>query len=97
MATYVGLLTWTEQGIRAVKDTVKRADILKANAEKANCKVRELLWTMGPHDALVIYEAPSDEAASGLSIALGMQGHVRTLTMRAYTREEMAKIVAGLS
>ena len=96
MAIYVGLLNWTEQGIRAAKDTVKRADTLKGSAEKANCKVHEVLWTMGPYDALVIYEAPSDQAASALTIALGMQGHVRTLTMRAYTREEMAKIVAGL-
>ena len=96
MPLYVGLLNWTEQGVKAAKDTVRRGDTFRTSAEKAGCKVREVLWTMGPYDALALYEAPDDLAASRLTIALGMQGYVRSLTMRAYSKDEMQKIVGGL-
>jgi len=35
MPTYVGLYTWTDQGIRNVKDTVKRVEEARAAFEKA--------------------------------------------------------------
>ena len=34
MATYISLIQFTEQGIRAVTDTVKRASAATAEAEK---------------------------------------------------------------
>jgi len=97
MATYVGLLTWTEQGVRTVKDTVKRADAFQAAAKKAGCAVREVLWTMGPYDAVAVFEAPDNQTASRLAISLGTQGAVRSLTMPAFTKEDMGKIIAGLA
>lgn len=96
MALYVGLLNWTEQGAKTAKDTVKRADSLRAAAEQAGCKVRDLFWTMGPHDAVAVFEAPDDLTASRVAIAMGMKGNTRSLTMRAFTKEEMQKIVDGL-
>ena len=51
---------------------------------------------MGPHDIVTVVEAPDDETVSRLTLGVGMLGNVRTLTMRAYTKDEMAKIVAGL-
>ncbi len=96
MPTYVLLFNWTEQGVRAVKDTTKRADAFKAQAEKLGVKVRETLWTVGPYDALALVEATDDSAASRLAIWMGSQGMVRTLTMRCYTSAEMAKVIQGL-
>jgi uncharacterized protein with GYD domain len=96
MPLYVGLFNWTEQGIRAVKDTVKRSESLEAAIVKAGCKLRNMVWTMGPYDALAIFEAPDDITASRLTLAMGMQGNTRSLTMRAFTREDMGKIVGGL-
>ena len=34
MATYVGLIQFADQGIRNIKDTVKRGDAAMAEAEK---------------------------------------------------------------
>src|SRR5436309_13961541 len=51
MPRYVLLFNWTEQGVRNAKDTTKRADKFRAQAEKFKVKVRETLWTMGPYDA----------------------------------------------
>lgn len=96
MPTYVMLLTWTDEGVRAAKDTVKRAETFKKQAEKMGVKVREQLWTMGPYDAIGLLDAPDEAAASRLAIWAGSQGNVKTLTMRCYTAAEMSKIVQGL-
>jgi len=96
MPVYVALANWTDQGVKNVKDTIKRADAFADAATKMNCRVREILYTMGPHDVVTIIEAPNDETASKLTLAVGMLGSIRTLSMRAYTKEEMAKIIAGL-
>lgn len=93
---YVALLNWTEQGSRTIKDSVKRSEAANAAAEKMNCKVRTILWTMGPYDVITIVEAPNDQVASAFALATGMQGNVRTLTMRAYEKEEFARILGGL-
>lgn len=95
MPTYVMLLTWTDQGARTAKDSIRRAEATRAQAEKMGLKFRETLWTMGPYDALGLFDAPDDPAASRLALWLGSQGNVRTLTMRCYTAAEMSKIVEG--
>ncbi len=96
MPLYVSLGNWTDQGVRTVKETIKRADALVAAAQKLNCKVREIVWTMGAYDVVTIVEAPNDQVASQLALGTGMGGNVRTLTMRGYEKAEMEKIIAGL-
>ena len=93
MARYVALVNWTDQGVRAAKETVKRADAFVAAARRMDCQVHEILWTMGPYDIVASLEAPSDQVLSALTLSLGMLGNVRTMTMRAYTKEEMGKIL----
>jgi uncharacterized protein with GYD domain len=44
-------------------------------------------------DAVSVVEFPDDETASAAAISLGISGYVRTETMRAYTRDEMERIV----
>ncbi|MET0482952.1 MAG: GYD domain-containing protein [Aestuariivirgaceae bacterium] len=97
MATYVILANFTDQGIRNVKDTVKRADVFKEMAKKKDVKVRDMYWTLGAHDVVAIIEAPNDEAITGLGLALGMQGNVRTQTLRAYSASEIGKILGGVA
>jgi uncharacterized protein with GYD domain len=41
MAMYVSLLQLTEQGVRNVKDTIKRAAAATAEAEKIGAKVSD--------------------------------------------------------
>lgn len=96
MPLYVALGNWTDQGVKNVKDTAKRADAFAAAAKSMNCTVREILYTMGPYDLLTIIEAPNDETVSKLALAVGMLGNIRTVSMRAHTKDEMARIVAGL-
>ena len=94
MATYVSLLQFTEQGIRNVKDTIKRAAAATAEAEKMGTKVTDSFWTMGAYDVVLLLDAPNDETASAFSLKLGALGNVKTQTMRAFRGKEMEAILA---
>jgi len=96
MPRYVSLLNWTDQGIRKVKDTTKRAEAFQALAQKTRVKVREIHWTMGRYDVVVVMEAPDDHAVSRLMLALGTLGNVKSETLRAYSAKEMAEILKGI-
>lgn len=93
MARYVLLLNWTDQGIRAVKDTVKRAASARQLVEKMGGRVGESLWTLGAYDLVLTVEAPDDETATAMSIKLAALGNVRTTTLRAFNEAEMEKIL----
>ncbi len=96
MPTYVWLAKWTDQGIRNVKETTKRAKSFKENAEKMKVKVREILWTMGRYDVVLVIDAPDDETISRLSLGLGMGGNVKTETLKAFSAQEVDQILKGL-
>jgi len=97
MATYVVLSTLTEQGIRNVKDTTRRADAVKELARKMGIETKSLYWTIGGNcDVVATFEAPDDEAMTALSLALSSQGNIRTQTMRAFSKDEVSGILAKL-
>jgi uncharacterized protein with GYD domain len=94
MATFVALFAWTEQGIRSVKNTIKRAEKFKADIRKMGGSVREVYWTMGRYDGLIIFDAPNEEAATAIMLAGCAQGNVRTETLRAFDVAEMKGILS---
>ncbi len=96
MATYVSLLRWTDQGIRTVKDSPKRVDAAKRMFEASGGAMRQFYLLMGGYDMLVISDAPDDEAAGTIALALGALGNVRTETFRAFTESEFRKLVGSL-
>jgi uncharacterized protein with GYD domain len=93
MPTYVNLINFTDQGIRAYADTVRRAEDYWASIEAAGGRVIQEVWTMGPYDIVVLFEAAGDETATALALQVSSLGNVRTTTMRAFTAEEMGGIV----
>jgi uncharacterized protein with GYD domain len=96
MANYVGLISFTDQGIRNVRDTVKRGDAAIAEAEKMGMKIVEEFWTMGAYDAVVLFEAPDDETMSAFMLKIGSLGNVKSHTLRAFRRSEMEEILAKI-
>jgi len=97
MATYISLTNFTDQGIRNVKDTAKRADAVKDLAKKFGVTAKEFFWTLGSYDVVAIFEAPDDASMTAFGLAIGAGGNVRTETLRAFSREEMNGILAKLS
>lgn len=96
MQTYITLVNFTDQGIRNVKGTVERTVAVKKAAEAAGGRVIGVWWTLGRYDLVLIGEAKDDETFTRLLLTIGMQGNVRTTSLRAFSEEEMAHIVAGL-
>jgi uncharacterized protein with GYD domain len=96
MPTYVGLYTWTDQGIRNVKDTVKRVEEARAAFEKSGARVIAIYWTQGRYDLVSIAEFPDEETASAGALALGMAGNVHTETLRAFSAEEIQRVLDKL-
>lgn len=93
MATYVSLLSFTEQGIRNVKESPARADAAKALAAKLGVNFKSLYWTVGQYDLVAVIEG-SDEACTAFLLKTGSMGNIKTQTMRAFTQDEFAKILA---
>jgi uncharacterized protein with GYD domain len=96
MATYIVLSSFTDQGVRNVKDTTKRSDAVRELAKKFGVTVKDIFWTLGRYDVVAIFEAPDDASMTALGLALGAAGNVRTQTLRAFSREEMNGILAKL-
>jgi len=96
MPIYVGLIRWTDQGIKSAKDAATRWEQGRAAIEKAGGRVIGLWWTQGSYDAVSVTEWPDDETASVFSLSYAMSGNVRTETLRAYTTDEMQRILQRL-
>jgi uncharacterized protein with GYD domain len=94
MATYILLANFTEQGIRNIKDSPKRADAFKATAKKCGATVKDLFWTLGQYDIVAILEAPDDISITALGLSTGALGNVRTQTLRAFSQPDM-KVILG--
>jgi len=96
MAMYISLIQFTEQGIRNIKDTIKRGDAAMAEAEKMGMKIIEEFWTMGAYDVVVMFDAPNDETMSAFLLKIGSMGNVKSQTLRAFRKQEMEGVLAKL-
>jgi uncharacterized protein with GYD domain len=93
MAMYVLLVSFTDQGIRNVKDTTKRAEAFREMAKKAGATVKDLYWTLGQYDVVTILEAPDAASVTALGLSVGALGNVRTQTLPAFSAAEMGSIL----
>ena len=96
MATFITTMHFTEQGIKAVRDTCERAVAFKAAAKKMGVKVTGIYWTLGAFDGVIVLEAPDEATATAALLYLGTLGNLRTQTARAYDAAEMQKILGLL-
>jgi uncharacterized protein with GYD domain len=92
---YILLMRWMDQGITNFKDTIRRAEAAKSEAEKIDGKFT-VYWTFGKYDGIGILEAPNDEAAMQFGLKVGSLGNIRTTTLRAFSEEEIASVVEKL-
>jgi uncharacterized protein with GYD domain len=96
MPRYVALMSWTEQGVRNAKDTVRRYQEASAALEAIGVKIETIFWTQGRYDIVSIAEAPDDETLAVALLKLAGQGNLRTETLRAFTVDEMSRIAQKL-
>ena len=98
MPTYIGLLRYTSEGVKGIKDRWKQGnpnDKARQAAKAMGCELKGAYVTMGRYDGVAIIEAPNDETMAKLALATGMGGVWQTETLRAFTESEIEKIVAS--
>ncbi len=93
MPTYIALASFTDQGIRGVKDTTKRADAVRQLGKQYGVEMKSIFWTMGAYDMVVTFEAPDDAAMTAFGLSIAAAGNVRTQTLRAFSGDEMNAIL----
>jgi len=96
MLRFILSISFTDQGIRTIKDASKRVKAARDLAKKLGVAVKEVYLTSGESDLVVIVDAPSGDNIAKFALALGSRGNVRTRTARAWSEAEYLKFVAEL-
>jgi len=96
MPTYIALLSFTDQGIRNVKQTVERAKAFQDVVKKHGGTTHSLHWTQGAYDVVATIETPNEESGMAMMLTLGSLGNMRSQTLRAFSAEEMGRIIGKL-
>ena len=95
MATFISLVNFTDQGIRSVKESPNRYGAFKSMAEKLGVTVKSVYYTVWHYDLVVVTEG-TDEAVTTALLKLGSLGNVRTETLRAFSFEDMKKLIGNV-
>lgn len=96
MATYISLVSYTDQGIRNIKDSPKRLEAAKKLLKGMGGELKEFYLTLGQYDIVTVLDAPNDEVVTRFVLGLASAGNVRTTTLKAFPEPEYRKIIAGL-
>lgn len=96
MPAYIGLVRFTDQGLRSVKETVARADAVRELAPRFGVRMENIHWTQGQYDIVIQCEAQDEAAITAFGLAVSSAGNVRLETLRAFSRDEMAAILKKL-
>jgi uncharacterized protein with GYD domain len=93
MPHYVLLMKWTDQGVKAFKESVNRSEAARAALQARGIALKDIYWTIGTYDLVCIAEAPDDATLSAALLELGSQGNLRTTTLRGFTADEFRSVI----
>jgi len=97
MATYIVLNTFTDQGIRNIKETTNRADAVRKMSKKFGVTVKDIYWTLGSVDVVGIFEGADEASVTAFCLAIGSGGNIRTQMLRAFDKDEMRAVLSKLA
>lgn len=96
MANYVVLASFTDQGIKGIKDTTKRAKGFRDLAKTMGGHIKDIYWTLGRYDVVLTMEAPNDETATAILLKAGSLGNLKSETLRAFEEKETDQILSKI-
>ena len=96
MPTYINFLSFTEQGVKTIKDLPARIAAGRQAIEANGCKLLNYHLTMGAQDALIVLEAPDDETVASIALATAGLGNIRTTSMRAFTEAAIPGVLSKM-
>ena len=94
MVTYIVLWKFTDDGARNIKHTTGRSEVFKAQAEELGVHVKDYYWTFGGYDGVVTVEAAADESVVRLILLVCSLRSVHAETLRAFTQDEIDRILS---
>ena len=97
MPTYIMLAQFTQQGITNIKNTAKRAEDFKLMASAHSVTGKEIFWTLGQYDVVVVVDARDEMAMAALSMSAGALGNARTQTLRAFSETEIKTVLGRMA
>jgi uncharacterized protein with GYD domain len=94
MPKYVVLYKFTPEGAKTIRDSVKRAGLVRQQNAAIGFKIGDVFWTQGPYDMVAVVDAPSEESMMGAMMNVVSAGNAMSTTMRAFDATEMSRILA---
>ena len=94
MATYVILYTFTPEGAKNIRDSIKTAGRVRQLNARIGFTIKDVYWLQGAYDMVAIVDAPSEEAMMGAMMNVVSAGNVTSVTMRAFDAVEMSRVLA---
>ena len=93
MPNYIVLINFTDKGRQNAKQgwTQDRPKV-KAQIQKMGGKMTGYL-TFGQYDVVELLELPDDKAAAKFALMAGATGLVSTVTLKAFSEDEVDKMV----
>ena len=64
MPKYISLVSFTQEGLKNVKDTRKRAKDFADRAKRMGVTIKDTFWCVGRYDIVHFFEAEDDAAAA---------------------------------
>ena len=96
MPKFMLLISWTDQGIRTIKDFAKRSQGAESLAKKFGVEIKHVYLTSGENDLVVFVDATDEDSMAKFALALGAQGNVRTRTSRVWAQEQLKQFLSEL-
>ena len=96
MPTFMMSMSFTDQGIRTIKDAPKRTQAARDLAKKFGVEIKHIYLTAGESDLVAFVETSNGDNVAKFARARGAIGNVHTRTGRAWTEAEFMKIVSEL-
>ena len=97
MVTYISLLKFTDQGVKAIKDSPNRLEAYIKSAKAAGVKTLSVHYTMGSCDIVLISEAPDEATLMKVLLNQLTFGNVSAQSMRAYSPAQMKEFMKDLA
>ena len=96
MPHFICFLNWTDEGAKNAKDVSKRHDAAHSVAASLGGEVVSAYVTTGQYDVVATLDMPDGDAMAKFAMAIGARGQARTTTVRAFSHDEISKIVSSL-
>src|SRR4029077_11245655 len=94
MSKFLLQLSWTEQGIKDIKNFPKRAQAARDAGKKMGVEIEQVYVTTGESDLLLIVESATGDNVAKYAVSLASKGNVRTRMSRDWTEEEFGKMLS---